>query len=48
MKASTTQIGFLTGIPSLAQVLTQLVAPWLAEKARSRKISSFSGLFYTV
>jgi MFS family permease len=37
MKASTTQIGFLTGIPSLAQVLTQLVAPWLAEKARSRK-----------
>ena len=37
MKATTTQIGFLTGIPSFAQVLTQLVAPGLAEKVRSRK-----------
>ncbi len=37
MKATTTQIGFLTGIPSLAQVFTQLLSPVLAEKVRSRK-----------
>jgi MFS family permease len=38
MNATNTQIGFLSGIPSFAQVLTQLVSPMLAEKIGSRKI----------
>ena len=37
MNASTTQIGFLTGIPSIAMVLTQLVSPILVEKTGNRK-----------
>jgi MFS family permease len=37
MNASTTQIGFLTGIPSIAMVLTQLVSPILIEKTGNRK-----------
>ncbi|MCX6003808.1 MAG: MFS transporter [Chloroflexi bacterium] len=37
MKASTTQIGLLSSIPSAAMVFTQLFAPRLAEKAGSRK-----------
>ncbi len=38
MKASTTQIGFLTGIPYLAMVLTQLFSPLLVERVGSRKL----------
>ena len=37
MNASTTQVGFLTGIPSIAMVLTQLVSPILVEKTGNRK-----------
>ncbi len=37
MKASTTQVGFLTGIPYLVMVLTQLVSPILVERVGSRK-----------
>ena len=37
MNSSTTQIGFLTGIPSIAMVLTQLVSPILVEKIGNRK-----------
>jgi MFS family permease len=37
MKASTTQIGFLAGIPALAMVGTQFVSPVLVERTGSRK-----------
>ncbi|MDD5288537.1 MAG: MFS transporter [Dehalococcoidales bacterium] len=37
MNASTTQVGFLTGIPYMAMVLTQLISPTLTERVGSRK-----------
>ena len=37
MNASTTQIGFLAGIPALVMLLTQMVSPILAERIGSRK-----------
>ena len=37
MNASTTQIGFLVGIPALVMLLTQMVSPILAERIGSRK-----------
>ena len=37
MNASTTQIGFLSGFPAIAMVLTQLVSPILVEKIGNRK-----------
>ena len=37
MNASTTQIGFLSGFPAIAMVLTQLVSPILVEKTGNRK-----------
>jgi MFS family permease len=45
MSASTTQIGFLAGIPSLAQVLTQIMSPLLVERLGSRKRFILLGAF---
>ena len=49
MNASTTQIGFLTGIPSIAMVLTQLVSPILVEKTGNRKrLLLLAAFFHTL
>jgi MFS family permease len=37
LKATVLQVGLLSSIPSLTMALSQLGAPWLAEKAGSRK-----------
>jgi MFS family permease len=49
MNASTTQIGFLSGIPAIAMVLTQMVSPILVEKTGNRKgILLLAALFNTL
>ncbi len=45
MNATTTQVGFLTAIPYLAMILTQMIAPTLAERAGSRKRFILAGAF---
>jgi MFS family permease len=45
MNASTTQIGFLAGIPSIAMVMTQLMSPTLVERLGSRKRFIVLGAF---
>jgi len=45
MNATTAQVGFLTAIPYLAMILTQMIAPTLAERAGSRKRFILAGAF---
>jgi MFS family permease len=46
MNASTTQIGFLAGIPALVMLFTQLVSPILVERIGSRKRLILLAVFF--